>query len=77
MVLSVGKNTFPPHIQPEVGQKLQIPQADDQKIFAQAMEMVKEKLDPMLEKIAREVVVEMAEKKIKQEIDKIVNRKTS
>jgi len=33
MVRSVERNTFPPHIQPEVGQQLQIPQTDGHKIL--------------------------------------------
>jgi len=32
MVFSVDRDKFPPNIQPEVGQQLQMPQADDQKI---------------------------------------------
>ncbi len=33
MVRSVERNTFPSHIQPEVGQQLQIPQTDGHKIL--------------------------------------------
>ena len=44
MVEIVDRNLFPEHLAPEVGQRLEIPQADDKKIIVTVTEVTESKV---------------------------------